>query len=91
MEKRMNVVQQNNIDSILKENVSIVLPEYSDLHTDWFLILHNSITKKTRLFDAVIPTSLGKVCTMFNGDTENVIHRFDIVISNTNKKDKKII
>lgn len=90
----MNVVQQNNIDSILKENMGIVLPEYSDLITDLFLILHilhNSITKTTWLFDAVRPTSFGKVCAMMNGDTENVIHRFDMVISNTNKKDKKII
>ena len=87
----MNVVQQNNIDSILKENIGIVLPEYSDLSTDLFLILHNSITKTTWLFDAVRPTSFGKVCAIMNGDTENVTHRFDMVISNTNKKDKKII
>lgn len=88
----MSVVQQNNIDSILEKNISLVLPklslpEYYEINSYWFLIIHNSITKQGNVFQDIKDSSFSKVCAMLNGDSHNVIHRLDIAISTTNKKE----
>lgn len=87
----MSIVNQNNIDSILEKNISLVLPElslpeYYKVNAYWFLILHNSITKQSNVFQDIKDTPFSKVCAILNGDTQSIINKFDIDISTTSKK-----